>query len=183
MKIIIGLGNPGSEYQKTRHNIGEHIVREFAKLQGEKLSYDKFTLSNTAKFVGDILVVPELYMNESGKAVSKIFKVKQDKGTLTPGGCEYKNLLVIRDDLDLPIGNMRLVYNSGSAGHNGMESIKTHLGSQMYWQLKIGICPEVRPPREEVSDFVIGKFRKEEWELMQEVTQKAIGVVANFLKG
>lgn len=174
MKIIIGLGNPGSEYQKTRHNIGEHIVREFAKLQGEKLTYDKFTLSNTTKFVGDVLAVPELYMNESGKAVSKLFKVKQ---------LEYKNLLVIRDDLDLPLGNMRLTYDSGSGGHNGMESVKTHLGSQMYWQLKIGICPEVKPVREEVADFVLGKFRKEEWELMQEVTQKAIVVIADFLKG
>lgn len=182
MKIIIGLGNPGPEYQKTRHNIGEHIVRQFAALQGEKLSYDKFTLSNTAKFLGDLLVVPELYMNESGKAVSKLCKVKKDKGTLTPEGCEYEHLLIVRDDIDLPLGNIRLAYDSGSGGHNGNESVKQHLGTQKYWQLKIGICPETKPVKEEVADFVVSKFRKEEWLLLEEVTKKAVVVIADFLK-
>ncbi len=182
MKFIIGLGNKGSEYQKTRHNIGEHIVSEFTRQQGEKLSYDKYTLSNSTKFLGNTFAVPELYMNESGKSVAKMFKEKADKGTLTSEGCEYQNLLIVRDDIDLPIGNMRLVFDSGSGGHNGIESIQSHLGSKKYWQLKIGVSPEVKPVKAEVVDFVLGKFRKEEWGLMEEVTKKAIVAIADFLK-
>lgn len=173
MKIIIGLGNKGTEYQKTRHNIGEHIVSTFTKQQGEKLKYDKYTLSNTAKIVADMLLVPELYMNESGKVIDKLFKNKLEN---------YPNLLVVRDDIDLPLGNIRLIFDSGSGGHNGIESIKTHLGTQKYWQLKVGICPDVKPVKEEVADFVLGKFRKEESELIDEVTKKAILVIADFLK-
>jgi peptidyl-tRNA hydrolase, PTH1 family len=179
MKIIIGLGNKGSEYQKTRHNIGEHVVQALIQELGETLDYDKYILSNTVKIDGNLFVVPELYMNESGKVMDNLFKDVKDKNETTV----YDNLLVVRDDMDMPIGSVKFVFDSGSGGHNGIKDIESHLKSKKYWQLKIGILPEEKPVREDISDFVVGKFSKDEWSKMEEVTKKAVEKVREFVKG
>ena len=115
MKIIIGLGNKGSEYQKTRHNIGEYVISKMVEGSGEKLSYDKYILSNTAKVGENLFVVPELYMNESGRVMDGLFKDVKNKTDQTV----YDNLLVVRDDMDMPMGSIKFVFDSGSGGHNG----------------------------------------------------------------
>jgi|GEM_PF-313861 len=183
MKIIIGLGNKGSEYQKTRHNIGEYVVQALVQELGETLSYDKYILSNSVKIDGNLFVVPELYMNESGKVMDNLFKdIKiKDENTV------YDNLLVVRDDMDMPIGSVKFVFDSGSGGHNGIKDIEAHLRSKKYWQLKIGILPvneegtTDKPVRDDISDFVVGKFSKEEWEKMEEIAKKAVEKVKEFL--
>lgn len=177
MKIIIGLGNKGAEYQKTRHNIGEYVVREVVSGLGCEFNYDKFMLSNVAKIDGNTFVVPELYMNESGKVMDNLFKDVKDKNENTI----YDNLLIVRDDMDMPIGSVKFVFDSGSGGHNGIKDIEAHLKSKKYWQLKIGILPDEKPVREDISDFVVGKFSKEEWSKMEEVVKKAVEKVKGFL--
>jgi peptidyl-tRNA hydrolase, PTH1 family len=183
MKIIIGLGNKGSEYQKTRHNIGEHVVQTLVSELGETLSYDKYILSNSVKIDGNLLVVPELYVNESGKVMDNLFKDVTDKNEHTT----YDNLLIVRDDMDMPIGSVKFVCDSGSGGHNGIKDIEAHLKSKKYWQLKIGILPvdeegvAQKPVKDDVSDFVVGRFSKEEWKVMEGVTKKAVEKVREFL--
>ena len=184
MQIIIGLGNKGSEYEKTRHNIGQHVISTMVAEYGEKLSYDKYILSNTVKIGQSLFVIPELYVNESGKVMDSLFKHIQDKNENT----EYKDLLIVRDDMDMKIGDVKFVYDSGSGGHNGIKDIEAHLKSKKYWQLKIGILPVdcdgvvQKPHKDDVSDFVVGKFSKEEWKQMEEVTKKAIEKVKEFMK-
>lgn len=184
MQIIIGLGNKGSEYQKTRHNIGEHVVSTVVAELAGRFEYDKYNLSNSAKVDNSLFLIPELYMNESGKVIDNLFKDIKDKSENTT----YDNLLVVRDDMDMKIGDVKFVFDSGSGGHNGIKDIEAHLKSKKYWQLKIGICPvdvEVgvqKPDRADVSDFVVGKFSKAEWETMQEVTKKAVEKVKEFIK-
>ena len=94
MKTIIGLGNKGKEYKKTRHNIGEHIVQLLAESLGGEFKDDKYILSNTTKIDdGTLFIVPELYMNESGKAIDGLYKMKNEDA-------EYRDLLVVRDDIE-----------------------------------------------------------------------------------
>lgn len=181
MKTIIGLGNKGKEYQKTRHNIGEHVVKVIAEALGGEFKYDKFILSNVAKIDDVQFIIPELYMNESGKVVDSLYKMKKDDG-------EYPDLLVVRDDIDMAIGNVKLIYEGGSGGHNGINSIHTHLKSKKFWQVKIGVLPVdnegkvLKPGQDDVNDFVTGKFTRDEWELMIEAEKKAVVMIEEFMK-
>lgn len=181
MKTIIGLGNKGKEYQKTRHNIGEHVVRVVAEAMGGEFKYDKFLLSNVAKLDGIQFIIPELYMNESGKVMDSLYKMKKDEG-------EYGELLVVRDDIDMGIGSVKMIFDGGSGGHNGINSIHTHLKSKKFHQIKIGVLPVdaegkvIKPGQEMVNDFVTGKFSRDEWELMIEAEKKAVLKIEEFLK-
>lgn len=167
--VIIGLGNPGGEYAKTRHNAGRMAVEAYAKYA----EFDDFALRKAASASvteGNIdgekvqLVLPEVFMNQSGKGVTSF--VKSVKAA--------KNTLVVRDDLDLPIGFIKLtVHGRGSGGHKGVESIMRALKTKDFAQLKIGISGatpkgKIRKPdgEEKVISHVIGKFSpKEELEL------------------
>lgn len=181
MKTIIGLGNKGKEYQKTRHNIGEHVVRVFAEALGGEFKYDKKILSNTCQVDGVLYVIPELYMNESGKVLDALYKMKNTDA-------EYKDLLIVRDDIDMAIPNVKTIFDGGSGGHNGINSINTHLKSKKYQQIKIGVLPVgsdgkvLKPGQDDVNDFVTGKFNRNEWELMIESVKKAVVLIEDFLK-
>lgn len=181
MKTIIGLGNKGKEYQKTRHNIGEHVVKVMAEALGGVFEYKKSILSNVAT-IGEIqFIIPELYMNESGKVLDSLYKMKRDDGI-------YDDLLVVRDDIDMGIGNVKTIFDGGSGGHNGINSIHTHLKSKKFHQVKIGVLPVdgegkvIKPGQEEVNDFVTGKFTRDEWEMMIEAEKKAVLMIQEFLK-
>lgn len=181
MKTVIGLGNKGKEYFKTRHNIGEHVVRIVGEAMGGVFEYNKFLLSNVAKIDGVQFIIPELYMNESGKVIDCLYKMKRDDGS-------YDDLMVVRDDIDMGIGNVKTIFDGGSGGHNGINSIHTHLKSKKFHQVKIGVLPldaegkAVKPGQEMVNDFVTGKFTRDEWELMIEAEKKAIVMIQEFLK-
>lgn len=181
MKTIIGLGNKGKEYQKTRHNIGEHVVRVMAEAMGGEFEYKKSILSNVAT-VGEIqFIIPELYINESGKVIDSLYKMKRDDGI-------YDDLLVVRDDIDMGIGNVKTIFDGGSGGHNGINSIHTHLKSKKFHQVKIGVLPVdgegklIKPGQDMVNDFVVGKFTRDEWELMIEAVKKAVAMVEVFIQ-
>jgi PTH1 family peptidyl-tRNA hydrolase len=165
--VIVGLGNPGAEYEKTRHNAGRMVVELLAKMEKNDV-FTEFTLRKVAKSyvaTGIIdeekveLVLPDVYMNNSGKVIPSF--VKSIKAA--------QKLLVIRDDLDLPLGVMKMTFGRGSGGHKGVESIMKTLKTKDFAQLKIGISGETpkgklkKPSTEDkVIKHVIGKFSPKE---------------------
>jgi len=166
MKYIIGLGNPTKNYKNTRHNIGQDLVFALERVLNE----DMLSLSKTK-----LITLPG-YINESGLAMKKLFKnVKPDS--------ENENILVIHDDLDQTIGKMKISYGGNSGGHKGINSIWSHLKTKKYFRLKIGISPEVKRGKDEVHDYVLGKFSKEESEVMKGLQPKIVESVRLFMEG
>lgn len=143
MKLFIGLGNPGKEYQNTRHNVGHMLI--------DKAPKDKSFLKT------------DTYMNESGIFVQK--KVHFYKINL-------EDLYIIHDDLDLPIGEWRLQFNRGAAGHHGVESIINNLGTHAFWRIRIGIGhPENNIP---VEDYVLKPFSSDEKKIINSLIKEII---------
>src|SRR3989344_5227473 len=154
MKLVVGLGNPGEEYENTRHNTGRIIV----SLVEKKLE------NNKIKFL-----TPDNFMNNSGKAVAPLVKTKKD----------LKDLVVIYDDIDLPVGKMKISFNRSSGGHNGLGSIIKALKSEEFLRIRIGISPQtllgkIRKPKgeKEVIKFILGEFKKSELETLKKLSKK-----------
>jgi len=153
--VIVGLGNPGSQYKRTRHNIGRDILESFAKnfLFPSFKENKKKVFSATKKEIFNkkvILSISLIYMNESGKAV---------KNLLSYFKAGIKDLWVIHDDLDLPIGKIRISKNRSSGGHQGVQSIINYLGTKNFIRFRVGIKPKFRS---EAEKFVLKKFTKTE---------------------
>ena len=155
--LIVGLGNPGSKYQNTRHNIGFDILdfisdKNETDFETERLG-DLSKISIKGKKV--FLLKPSTFMNLSGKAV---------KYWMHQENIKIENLLIISDDLNLPLGKVRLRASGSSGGHNGLENIESTLNSKKYNRLRIGISN----PNENFNqvDFVLGKFNDEEYDLL-----------------
>ncbi len=184
MLTIIGLGNPLPEYSKTRHNIGEHIISALVKSEGIDLSPKKLFMAEMGK--GKIgaksvmFVLPQTYMNDSGKTVKKLFPDSTAK-------IEHKDILVIHDDLDLPLGVTKMVYESNSAGHKGVDSINKALKSTKYYRLKIGVTPvdaegnTRKPSADKMQNFITGMFTDGEWTVLKKTTKKAIEILEVFV--
>jgi len=174
MYLIIGLGNPGSRYQYTRHNIGFMVLEKIAARWEVDLKQKSFdALWNRGKIAGInvLLAMPQTYMNLSGNAVRKLlayFKV------------DINNLIVIHDDLDLPFGSVRLKTGGGDAGHKGLKSITTCLGSADFMRIRMGIGKPSDKFR--VEDYVLERFGKEESALLQEVIQNAAKAAADIIE-
>jgi PTH1 family peptidyl-tRNA hydrolase len=120
MKLVVGLGNPGEEYENTRHNTGRILVRLIEK------KLDKENSKQKIKFI-----TPDTFMNNSGKAVAPLIKTKKD----------LKDLVVIYDDIDLPLGKMKISFNRSSGGHNGLGSVIKYLKSEEFLRIRVGISP------------------------------------------
>lgn len=153
MKLIVGLGNPGREYENTRHNAGFKVMEQIEKELNVSISMNKFKgLYVKTKYKGEdvILLKPQTYMNLSGESVKEVmtfFKI------------DVKDILVIYDDLDLPVGKIRLREKGSAGGQNGMKNIIQHVGTQQFNRIRVGIGKDPRIP---TVDYVLGKFRKEE---------------------
>lgn len=161
MWLIVGLGNPGAEYQHHRHNVGFMVVDEIAA----RHNFPSFK----AKFNGQIsqttlagekvcLLKPETFMNNSGESVQKaasFFQIPEE------------NILVIYDELDLPLGKLRVKQGGGHGGHNGIRSIDQHLPSKDYWRVRVGI--DHPGSKERVTGHVLGNFAKAESHIVEEV--------------
>ena len=156
MYLVVGLGNPGKKYEKTRHNVGSKVIDELEPLN----------LKNV------VLAKPKTFMNESGKAVKQLIRNWE---------LEIRNLIVIHDDLDLLLGKIRIVKNRGSAGHKGVESVIKELGIKDFIRLRVGIKPETGKPKNP-ENFVLQKFNKDEEEIVKEVIKKTAKAVEFFLK-
>jgi PTH1 family peptidyl-tRNA hydrolase len=153
--LLAGLGNPGREYERTRHNVGWLVLDELARRHGGSWR-SKFSGSLAEVRIGDTrlaLLKPETYMNESGRSVgaaARFFKVEPER------------LLVVHDDVDLEPGRLQARRGGGLAGHNGLRSLAQHLGSQDFLRLRIGVGRPGRGDPRSVSDWVLSGFSPEE---------------------
>ena len=184
MKIIVGLGNPGKKFEKTRHNIGARVVKELSSLDLKNVILAKPTTfmpgsenSTTAKGSDYKRSLVEFLlpgMNESGKAVKKL--ISRHKLHVT-------RLWVIHDDLDLPLGKIRISVSRGSAGHKGVQSIIDELGTKNFVRFRIGIKPKpytLNPKT--LNKFVLQKFNKEEEKIVKKVIKKTCQAIELALK-
>ena len=174
MKLIVGLGNPGRQYAKTRHNVGFWVIDQLSEQWGIPVTKEKWKGEVGEGFVhGEkvILLKPMTYMNLSGESVRPAFDwLKLD----------LDELCVIYDDLDLPRGQIRLRLKGSSGGHNGMKSIIHHLGSDQFKRIKIGID---RPAGNlSVPDYVLSPFYKEELEEVLDAVDRAKEAVNEWVK-
>lgn len=173
MLYIIGLGNPGIEYENSRHNVGR-MALEYVRKKNKFSKWKADSKSESLISVGEItgkkitLALPETYMNNSGRAVYKIL------GKISP-----KNLVVVYDELDLPLETVKVSFGRGTGGHRGMESIVTYLKTRDFGRIRIGISPKtptgkIKKPQgeEKVKNFVLGVFNKREIEMVNAELKK-----------
>jgi PTH1 family peptidyl-tRNA hydrolase len=163
MKLVVGLGNPGTEYENTRHNTGRIMV----SLVEKKL--DQINNKQKIKFL-----TLDTFMNLSGKAVASLVKSKKD----------LKDLVVIYDDIDLPLGKMKISFNRSSGGHNGLGSVIESLKSQEFLRVRVGISPatpsgKIRKPTGDkaVLNFLLEEFKKSELETLKKLSKKVAEAV------
>ena len=176
IKLVVGLGNPGSEYERTRHNAGFRAVDNIAfrldRARFQRAFRGRFTrvdLPDSDLTLG--LLKPQTYMNRSGQSVGRA--VRELK-------IETKDLLVVHDDLDLPLGRIRVKIGGGTAGHKGLESIAGALGAKDFLRLRIGID---KPTEADATDYVLGRFRADEEVILEnEVLPKVVEAVMMILK-
>ena len=166
--LIVGLGNPGKEYINTRHNIGFKALDFVSSKTSAFFNTDRLGEISNYKFKGRtiFLLKPSTYMNLSGKAVS--FWIKKEKIPL-------KNLLIVTDDINLPLGQIRIKRKGSDGGHNGLKNIQESLGTAEYARLRIGIGNEFQKGTQ--INFVLGEWKEEEYDVLQkkfETIQSAI---------
>ncbi len=169
MKLIVGLGNPDKEYDKTRHNVGFMVIDSYL---GSVNWSNKFNALYCEKVINGekiIFVKPLTYMNNSGNAVGEFVRYFN---------IDNKDILVIQDDLDLNVGDYKLKMHSSSGGHNGIKSIIASLGNQDFPRLKVGIGSV---KKDEVIDYVLGKFSKSELEVLNELFNTFDKIINSFI--
>jgi len=174
MKLIVGLGNPGEKYENTRHNVGfvalDHLLQKFEKAKNTFWTEDKKfkSLIKEVDFEGEkvVLMKPTTFMNESGKAVAgyaKYFKI------------EPKDICVIHDELDIPLGKIKIRFGGGSAGNNGVTSIIDHVGTDQFLRIRMGIGKSQRAHSDHnTSDYVLGVFDASEKRKVKTMVNQAI---------
>lgn len=173
MKLIVGLGNPGLKYRKSRHNVGFMFCDDLLKTCKIKATLEKkfkaFMAKTTISGEEVIIIEPVTYMNLSGEAV----KLVKDYYNI-----DTSDILVIYDDLDLPVGKIRIRPNGSSGGHNGMKNIIANLNTSDIKRVRIGIgdCDH-----EKTVDYVLTKFNKEDHNLIMEAIYKSYEIVASFI--
>lgn len=170
--LIVGLGNPGPEYENTRHNIGFNILDQMLKDTDNQWTVERHGWIARLNHKGRTLILlkPSTYMNLSGKAVA--YWMQQEK-------IKRENILVVVDDLALPVGKLRLRLNGSDGGHNGLRSIDATLGMQNYARLRFGIGNDF--PRGRQAEFVLGAWNKEEEEIVRTAIVKAAESVSLYV--
>ncbi len=171
MKLIVGLGNPGKEYQNTRHNVGFMILDKYLREHNigtykEKFGGIYYEYSVDGEKV--LFLMPQQYINLSGQVLKRyidFFKI------------ELNDVLIIHDDLDTPCGSIKLRASGGSGGHNGLKDIENNLHTKYYKRIKIGISNNKMI---DTKDYVLGKFNNEEKKIFDEVTQKTLQIIDDF---
>jgi PTH1 family peptidyl-tRNA hydrolase len=172
-RLIVGLGNPGRDYEETRHNAGFWFCARLAQEWGVSLSFEsRFhgILGRSARNVW--LLLPQTFMNRSGQAVGALARFHR---------IEPAEILVVHDELDIPPGQLRLKFGGGMGGHNGLKDITSHLGTQDYWRLRIGIGHP--GDRSEVVNYVLKPPRREEQAEIDSAIERALNLMPLIEKG
>lgn len=183
--VIVGLGNPGKEYETTRHNVGRMVV---ARLQEEwqtsdwrddKTAHAKISQGTFNDDVEVQLVLPETYMNRSGGSVVPLVKNKKN----------LERLIVIHDDIDLGLGTVRIAYNRGAGGHNGVTSIEQAVKSRAFTRVRVGVIPTapdgtLKKPKGEkgVYDFILKRLTNTQKEEIAHIVEEVVVVVRDILE-
>ncbi len=168
-RLIVGLGNPGQAYEKTRHNVGFHVVRAFAETKSFSWRRADSLKGEVAQGVVEdtkiFLLMPATYMNSSGEAV---------RLCLDYFDLPLEDMVVVADDIALPLGKIRLRPQGGSGGHNGLKSIEAHIRTQYYARLRIGIGDREHG---DLADHVLGRFSEDEANRLPEIVKKAVEIL------
>ena len=175
MKLIVGLGNPGREYENTRHNVGFQLLDVIAEDKGLSFNRDKFNAKYceyTVRGEKVILIKPLSYMNLSGGVVSRFVSFYKIKAS---------DILVIQDDLDMSVGRIKIVNNSSSGGHNGIKSIIAHAGTQNFMRIKVGVGE--KPSGWDLADYVLGHFSEEDKQKLKETMPDIMQAAALIVQG
>ncbi len=178
MKLVVGLGNPGKKYEKTRHNIGFVVIDALAKTLEEPYNISRWELSKkfnaevcgtTIKGEQILLVKPLTFMNDSGAAVQQIAHFYK----LT-----HRDIIVVHDEKDLPLGTIKVQTDRGDAGHNGIKSIIAHIGTKDFTRVRVGVASDNKKKMEDTAVFVLKKFgllERKKVEQMVNQTVKQLG--------
>ncbi len=170
MKLFFGLGNPGKEYENTRHNLGQMIVNNYVGAQRAAPLRLKSKLNSALIEIDkNIFAISTGFMNESGISLQKVASFYK----ISP-----ENIYIIHDDLDLPVGEWRLQFDRGPAGHNGVKSVIENLGTQTFWRLRVGIG---KPQFDTAEEYVLKPFSKEEKVIITETIDKILQEISNIL--
>src|SRR5438552_6510577 len=173
MKIVVGLGNPGARYEATRHNVGFDVLDTLAESPDAGRFQSRFHAQVCELFVDGekiILVKPETFMNLSGRSVRQAVDFYQT---------DLADLLVVCDDINLPLGKLRIRPRGTHGGHNGLRDIQNHLGTTEYPRLRIGVGA---PPEEEAIDHVLSRFRPSERPVITEAIEQAAQAVVLWVR-
>ena len=170
MYLIAGLGNPGTKYEGTRHNIGWQVIDELAEKYNIRVLENKFKGLTGKGMIGSekvLLLKPLTYMNLSGESIAEAVRFyKIDETT---------ELIVIADDISLDVGQLRIRKKGSAGGHNGIKNIIAHLGTQEFPRIKVGVGD--KPPRMDLADYVLSRFSKEDREKMEQAFKDAAEAV------
>ena len=177
MKLVVGLGNPGRRYAATRHNVGYRVAEAFAGRYGIPLSSRKFSSRFGRGRVGlcDVAILtPETFMNLSGASVAEAVR-------LLPMGDLAADLLVVSDDVDLPLGRLRIRPGGGAGGHKGLRDIIDHLGRDDFPRLRFGVGRPAHP-NQDTADWVLEAFGPEEEKALPKRIEDAVRAISTFLE-
>ena len=181
MMLVVGLGNPGKEYEKTRHNCGRIILENIAKANDFSDWKDDMKLKSL-RSKGEVLncekvefLLPNTFMNNSGLAVAPLIDTPK----------KLKNLIVVYDDMDIPIGSLKISFNRSSGGHNGLESIIKKVKSREFVRIRIGVSPhtptgKIRKPsgEEAVLKFLLGPLKEDELKTLKKLSKKVEEIIS-----
>lgn len=169
MKIIVGLGNPGSKYAGTRHNIGFSVLDELAERHNIRIDTAKHKALVGKGMIGSekvILVMPQTFMNLSGESVRAVMDFYK---------CTPEDIIVVYDDIDLDVGKLRIRQKGSAGGHNGMKNIIQHIGSQEFDRIRVGVGK--KPDHMDLADYVLSRFGKEDLEDIRNSCSKACDAI------
>ena len=172
MKMIVGLGNPGKEYENTHHNIGFMVLDNYTKKRNINFSSTKFKGKYAEEFINGekvIFLEPQKYMNLSGEVVRDFVNFYK---------IDIKDILIISDDLDMDCGKIRLRERGSSGGHNGLKNIESHLNTQDYRRLKVGVGNNKNV---DTKQYVLSKFTKQELDKINPTIELAENIIDDFL--
>jgi len=167
--LVVGLGNPGKKYANSKHNVGFMALDKFAEIKKVKFKNSLKFNSEILEHEKSVLVKPKTYMNNSGFALLKVIQYYN---------IPLENVLVIYDDADLPLAKLRLRFKGGSGGHNGIKSIFTHLGSENFNRLRIGID---KSEKKEMKDYVLSDFSKSELKELEDTLITVASAIDDFV--